>query len=251
MARPHILIGTPCYGGLVTHNYMQSILKLMSYASSNDIRLNLAMLAHDSLITRSRNSIFAHFLDMPQYTHLFFIDADIGFEPQQVERLLNFDQDFVAGMYPIKVIYWPQVRKHIGEAQTEAELTQSGLNFVGIPCKGEERQERDGFVTGTYAGTGFMLFRRSVAEQMAAAYPETKYKTIQTYPLPKFPSRNQYNVFDCMIDPDSGTYLSEDFTFCHRWRKLGGKIWLDQQSHLTHVGAYEFQGIPALQLGKI
>lgn len=245
--RARILIGTPCYGGLVTHVYMQSILKLMAYAASHDIELNLALLAHDSLITRSRNTILSRFLDTPSMTHLLFIDADTGFEPEEVERLLRFDQDLVAGMYPVKVIHWPQVAQRAASVRPE-ELSQAGLNYVGIPCKGPEREERNGFVTGTYAGTGFMLIRRNVAEQMAAAYPETKYKAIQTYPLPKNPSPNQYNLFDCMIDPETGTYLSEDFTFCARWRKLGGKIWLDQQSRLVHVGAYEFDGNAATRL---
>ncbi|MDD3287524.1 MAG: hypothetical protein PHX43_00760 [Alphaproteobacteria bacterium] len=249
MPKASILIGTPCYGGMVTHVYMQSIIKLMSYAASRDIELNLALLAHDSLVTRSRNTILANFLDTPRMTHLLFIDADTGFEPEQVERMLDFDKDLVAGMYPIRVIHWPQVQKRISADTNSDELPQLGLNYVGIPCKGEEKQEIDGFVTGTYAGTGFMLMKRSVAESMAKAYPETKYKAMQTYPLPKHPSPNQYNLFDCMIDPDTGTYLSEDFTFCYRWRKMGGKIWLDQRGELVHVGSYEFSGNPMTRVG--
>ena len=47
-----------------------------------------------------------------------------------------------------------------------------------------------------------------------------------------------------MVDPATGTYLSEDYTFCHRFRKIGGKVWLDTKSRLTHVGSYAFQGQP-------
>lgn len=250
MPKARILIGTPCYGGLVTHVYMQSILQLMATAARLDVELSLGLLAHDSLITRSRNTILANFLDTPQMTHLMFIDADIGFTPQQVERLLLLDQDIAAGMYPVKVIHWPQVQSRMAEGLGSDDLPRAGLNYVGIPCKGEEREERNGFVTGQYAGTGFMLIRRSAVERMVAAYPETKYKNIQTYPLPKHPSPNQYNLFDCMIDPETGTYLSEDFTFCRRWRQIGGKIWLDQQSELTHIGCYEFEGNAAKRVLK-
>ena len=61
------------------------------------------MNGHDSphppqRVTRSSTT----FLDMPQATHLFFIDADIAFKPEAVQRLLDIDQDVVAGMYPIK-----------------------------------------------------------------------------------------------------------------------------------------------------
>jgi hypothetical protein len=79
---------------------------------------------------------------------------------------------------------------------------------------------------------------------MVAAYPETKYGGLQTFPRPRAQSDNQYNLFDCMIDPDSRVYLSEDFTFCQRWLKIGGTLWLDTQSKLTHVGSQEFHGQP-------
>lgn len=240
----NVLIGTPCYGGLVTHVYMQSVLKMVAYGASRNIMFTLGLLAHDSLVPRARNTLMAKFLDTPGLTHLFFIDADIDFPAEAIVRMLEMDQEIVAGMYPLKVIHWPQVAKHAATA-SEEELPHTGLNYVGIPCKGEEMEERNGFVTGNYAGTGFMLIKRSAAEKMIAAYPETKYKLAQTYPIPKNPSQNNYNLFDCIVDPDTGTYLSEDFTFCHRWRKIGGKIWLDRETRLTHVGNFQFEGCPA------
>src|ERR1700744_3881664 len=106
-AKPFILIGTPCYGGLVTQNYMESIIQLMSFAAQRGFEITLAMNGQDSLITRSRNKLLATFLDFPQATHFMFIDADIGFTPEAVLRLLQFDQDVAAGMYPIKNIDWP------------------------------------------------------------------------------------------------------------------------------------------------
>jgi hypothetical protein len=74
MTRPVILIATPCFGGTVTHNYMLSVVRLMNYA-----------------ISRARSTLLAAFLDDARATRLLFVDADISFEPQQVERLLKFD----------------------------------------------------------------------------------------------------------------------------------------------------------------
>jgi hypothetical protein len=51
-----------------------------------------------------------------------------------------------------------------------------------------------------------------------------------------------YALFDCMIDPETGVYLSEDYAFCRRWRAIGGEIWLDLESKLTHTGSYSFRG---------
>jgi hypothetical protein len=73
---------------------------------------------------------------------------------------------------------------------------------------------------------------------------------MQTYPATKAGGAPFYNLFDCMVDSETGTYLSEDFTFCHRFRKLGGKVWLDTESELRHVGSMEFQGHASVEMTK-
>lgn len=241
--RPNVIVGTPCYGGLVTHVYVHSLLKLMAFATARGIQVGLWTAAHDSLVTRSRNGIVAGFLDTPDATHLMFVDADTGFEPEQFGRLLAFDEDVVAGMYPVKNLDWSKVARRSAEGgATIEQLREAGLHYVGVPCPPGEREERDGFVTAMYAGTGFMLIRRGALERLVAAHPEMNYRSTQTYPAPPRRSDHQYGFFESMIEPETRTYLSEDFAFCHRWRQLGGKVWLDTQSRLKHVGSYEFQG---------
>jgi hypothetical protein len=60
-------------------------------------------------------------------------------------------------------------------------------------------------------------------------------------------SPNRFALFESMIDPASGTYLSEDFAFCKRWTDLGGEIWADLDSRLDHVGPSVFHGDVASQ----
>jgi hypothetical protein len=60
-------------------------------------------------------------------------------------------------------------------------------------------------------------------------------------------SPNRFALFECMIDPATGTYLSEDFAFCKRWTDLGGEIWADLDSRLDHVGPSVFHGDVASQ----
>jgi hypothetical protein len=96
MTKPFIIVGTPCFGGLVSHTYMNSVVTLMDRAPQMGFRVGLNLLANDALITRSRAAIVASFLDQPDATHLLFIDADIAFEPDQVARLLAFDRDMTA-----------------------------------------------------------------------------------------------------------------------------------------------------------
>ena len=246
----NIVVATPCYGGLMTHVYVNSLLRLMGSSRKYGFSLALFTAAHDSLITRSRNSLVKSFLDATAATHLFFVDADIGFEPEAVLRLLAFDEEVVAGMYPVKVVDWTRMSAGLRPGMTEKELRESSLHFVGVPCTGSEHESRAGFVTGKYAGTGFMMIKRSAIERLVLAYPETQYTTMQTYPARTSAGSPYYNLFDCMIEPESGVYLSEDFTFCHRFRKIGGKVWLDTESRLHHVGSMEFHGHAAMELLK-
>jgi len=245
MPQQHLFIATPCYGGMVTQRYMYSTVGLLNLARELGFVASLNLLGNESLITRGRNLLVSRFLDDPAATHMIFIDADIGFDPRQVARMLAFGEDVVAGMYPLKLLDWNSGLQRA----VDGELVESApLRYVGAPCDGEEAEARDGFVTGTYAGTGFMMISRDALLKMATAYPQLRYSASHAGAIltgnPSL-SPNQYAFFDCMIEPDTGVYLSEDYTFCRLWRNIGGKVWLDTQGALIHVGAHEFCGAPA------
>jgi len=241
--RPMVFIATPCFGGLVSQHYMLSILSLMQYAGQAGFDATLALLGHDSLITRSRNTLVSQFLNTPAATHLLFIDADICFEPQQVHRMLCFDQDFVAGVYPLKVIDWSNNamrRLASGEA-----LTTSPLLYVGTLCEDHEIERNGAFATGVYSGGGFMLLKRHVIERMIEAYPDSRYNKVHAFGNAQM--EENYALFECFIDPETKSYISEDYGFCQKWRDIGGKIWLDTEGKLTHIGSYSFPGDPRLR----
>jgi hypothetical protein len=216
----------------------------MAYAKSAGFEISLSMLGDDALISRARSTLLAAFLDDPSATHLLFVDADISFEPQQVERLLRFDKDFVGALYPLKSIDWnliPQRCVERGEG-----VQQAALSYVGTFSPAPELKREGDFATAIYVGGGFQLIRRSALERMIAAYPETRFSHVHNLPKTGFrdltPSSNLYALFDCIIDPETGAYLSEDYSFCLRWRRIGGDIWIDVASKLTHSGHYDFAG---------
>jgi hypothetical protein len=64
----------------------------------------------------------------------------------------------------------------------------------------------------------------------------------KNYPLDSTKTQNYYGLFDTMIDRATGASLSEDLSFCKRWSDLGGEIWIDTQSKLTHTGPVTFSG---------
>lgn len=244
--KPHIFLATPCYGGVVGQGYMQSVCALMAAAPSAGVDLTLALLGQDALITRCRNTLVSHFMAHPDATHVLFIDADISFQAENVFRLLRAAKPLIAGIYPLKAYYWDQAwRERI--ARGEAVET-AGLHYVGqlLP---EPMLEREGdFATASFAGTGFMLIERQTIATLSAAHPDTAYWHLDAYPSGAAAERRAFALFDCMIDTQTSTYLSEDFTFCRRWRDLGGSIWLDTVASLTHSGPSDFHGNQAVRL---
>ena len=235
----HLFVATPCYGGQVHQRYMQCVCLLMQYGTAHGIRVTIELLGRESLITRGRNMLVSKFMDSETATHLFFIDADTGFEIQQILRMLAFDRDIVAGMYPLKLLDWND--EALTRARAGEPLDYAAIRFVGTPSEPIERN--DAFVAADYAGTGFMLIKREAIARMFEAYPEARYKcahnSSETYLSP-----NQYALFDTAIDQHTKEYLSEDYAFCQRWRKIGGKIWLDTESRLVHIGPHEFYASP-------
>jgi hypothetical protein len=48
--------------------------------------------------------------------------------------------------------------------------------------------------------------------------------------------------FDCIIDPVSKRYLSEDYFFCHKAREAGMHVYMCPWMQLQHIGSYIFKG---------
>jgi hypothetical protein len=237
----NILIATPCYGGLVTHNYLNSIVYLKDLFYKYGINSTVYTLGNESLITRGRAFYVALLLSNPQFTHLFFIDADISFKPESVIRMLMANKDVIAGIYPKKSL---DVNKIVNAVKnnTDLSLPESILDYCINLEKTTNIKCENSIIEAMYVGTGFLMIKRDVIEKMVEAYPETKYKNdVEGYNIAANEDKF-FMLFDCMIDPVSKRYLSEDFTFCHRWREMGGKIHVDINCDLTHTGTYDWKG---------
>ena len=234
----HLVIGTPCYGGLSTAPNFTAALRLRDYCAKNGIRLTFSMPWGDALVTRARQSIAAYFLEDPTATHLLYIDADISYQVDDVLRLLKSGREVCAGIYPLKRYDWEMVRKKA--LAGEAHLESAGLSYVVDLSRPMETV--DGFGRVTEAGTGFLMVQRSVFGAMAKRYPELRYKAVDPQG-----EKDHYAFFNCLID-EKGTYLSEDYSFCKRWTDMGGEIWADMRSRLNHMGPEVFMGDVARNL---
>src|ERR1700716_4589966 len=125
----HLMVATPCFGGQVASIYAGSIFHLQrAVRSKSNIDLTVLMRDGDALITRARANLVTLFLDNPTATHLLFVDADIGFTPDQVYRLIESEADVVAGVYPIKRINWDKAKRMLESNSSKAP--SAALDYV-------------------------------------------------------------------------------------------------------------------------
>ena len=221
-----IMVCTPCFGGKIDQSTVSGMMGAVITGMSVGIPIDFRFLSNDSLITRARNNLVAQFL-ASDHTHLFFLDADIQFNAQSLFRLALSDRMVSVGAYPTKSMPPRYVIDFKGGAKCD------DLNFIEVD----------------HAGTGFMCIKRECLEQMKNSYPELKYKSeletegysssakdaLGEETIEKIKD-NTYRFFDTSIHETGNNYLSEDYTFCERWRKIGGTIWLDSTSKIDHIG---------------
>lgn len=236
------LIMTPSHDGTFFFNYVTSALQLMAACQDIGMPINFMFRTGDSLVTRVRNHCVAAFLADPQWTHLMWIDADIGYSPQAFYRLLLSDHDIAAGVYPLKRENWPA--EGVPAGTTELDFQQLYTRYTANTGQASDPHvglhiDSDGFMAVREAPTGFMLIKRAVFDRMKAAYPELRYNPDM---LDSIGAEHYYRFFDVMVDPESNRYLSEDYGFCRLWERLGGTIYVDANSNLSHQGGKIYRG---------
>ena len=243
-----IYVGMPMYGGMLGENTLHGVMGLQAWTSDQGVGMKLQTMGNESLITRARNTIVSMFLDDQNFigTHLLFIDADIGFVPHNIERLIRADKDIACGIYPRKCIHWEKI---IQAVKNNPNISEDELSFkaLGYNLNFQDPQNitlQNGFVEVMEAATGMMLIKRDVFRKMQKAYPERKYKSDQIVNGKQFRSDNCFDLFGVgKIDWDKEErYLSEDYYFSRLWSKIGGKIYADVASPLVHQGNMHFKG---------
>lgn len=244
-----LFIGTPCYGGQTTGVFCQSLANLVKLCTLNGIGIEYFFLFNESLVQRARNYIVDEFL-RSDATHLVFIDADIGFKPEDVLSLLAVQTsapekyDIVAGPYAKKVIDWNMVEQAVTNkaCDSASSLQHFAGDFVFNARPDQSHMSINEPVEVYETGTGFMLIPREVFVKYDKAYPEYRYLPDHTRSKDFNGAREITAFFDCSIDPNTRRYLSEDYHFCRKAGEIGISIWLCPWMQMTHVGSYGYKG---------
>jgi len=242
-----VFVATPMYGGMCAGYYTQSVMELNMALQKAQIEAQYNFMFNESLITRARNALTNAFLKS-DCTHLMFIDSDIKFRSGDIMGMLEADKDLICGIYPKKEINWDSVKKAMDAGVTNDKLKNYTGSFVVnlVDYQGEVTVPINQPVEIFNGGTGFMMIKREVFEQLADKVP--------SYFNDVTDLNGQMNIkdeikeyFATSIEPETGRLLSEDYHFCYIWRKAGGKVYAAPWCQLAHVGTYAFEGqlIPA------
>lgn len=210
----HVTVAIPAYTGTIHLGTMRSLFTDLLALQARGDSWTLEDECGNGLIADARALIVAKFL-ASESDQLVFIDSDVCWEAGALLKLVDHPVDMVVGIYPQRkdpisyCVRWLEKKELWADPKT-------GLLEVG----------------GTPAG--FMKLSRPQLEAMVEHYEDLWFY------MENAPDNKGWALFsDYWIDHCK---LGEDYAFCARWIDMGGKVWIDPEISMGHIGNKTFQG---------
>lgn len=230
-----IFIATPMYGGNCKGVYVDGLLSLILKLQANNYEAMYSKIFNESLITRARNTLAHEFLKTDA-EYMLFIDADHGFNADDIIRMIESGKDLIGAVYPMKNINWEMVIKAHENGHTDLE-SYSGF-FSANMLAGKQTITLTEPVEVENVATGMMLISRKVFEAMIPSCEQYgNHGNTGAIDMGDL----VYDFFKTEID-ERGILLSEDYYFCKKWKELGGTVYAAPWVNITHAGDYNFLG---------
>lgn len=205
---PGTFLAVPAYDG-VAACFTQSL-----FNSHGELphRMDLEIFAGNCHVDDSRNRLVRDFLET-DCEQLVFLDVDVSWTPKDLGKLMDYDRDIVAGVYPRRADEQPYPVKTLG---------------------GERRADSDGLVEVEGVPTGFLKIKRRVFETLSKGVPHHRSSDDPagraTIPV----------IFERTLNGMSR--VGGDIEFCRKARAAGFKIYVDPMMSLGHQGTKHYFG---------
>lgn len=208
IGRLSIAIAIPSYRGIVPLDLCRNLSFTTGKLVKQGIPYAVITERETPIIPVARNRLVDSFMNQTNFKKLLFVDDDIVFTYEDVERLMCWSTEFpiVCGTYPTRQF---PIKFFINFDEQNPELNEYGLLKI----------------RGT--GIGFTIIDRSVFEKMDVPEYKTDGKMIKSY--------FRTEVVD-------GKMYGEDMLFFQDCIKLGFDVWLDPMIHLQHMGNHMYEG---------
>lgn len=214
--RERVLVCIPTHDCKVSVPTCQSLIHSIA-AASRTHAVNIEFMCGNAIIARARNQLVATFM-AGGYDQLFFIDSDLGWQPDAFVRLISYPEEIVAGIYPYRY-------DEAGDKWPVRWATPAGEPITA---------NENGLLEVKGAPTGFMRIRRSAIDKLIEANRDKLVMCEQSA------NGRYYALFN--NDIQNGQFLGEDYYFCNLWKEIGGTIWIDPNIGFEHIGIKGWRG---------
>lgn len=204
-----------------------TLMNMVTLGGAADLAIRVMPSPHDIVRTRSRMAAIALEGD---FSHLLFWDADVSTkDPVRVVReMLAADVDVICTPYPKKSIDLHAWRNAPTLEDAQAEAYSWPLVMLDRESERRGTAREVGLVPMgcTLITRGCLAHMSADSEVFLDSFGGVKRKLPATFGLVHMGEQ----------------LLSEDHSFCHRWREMGGRVWLNTASVCDHFGAHLYEG---------
>jgi GT2 family glycosyltransferase len=206
----------------VSHSWHESMMRLIGYDAANHGRIvetaGPFMISSDaSGIADARNAGCQRFLDETDHDWLFFIDTDMGFLPDTIDRLVDaadpHERPVVGGLcFALReVCYDGYGGRRVMPVPTLYQPARTPDGVVGFTTRWEYPPDTVLQVAGT--GAACLLIHRQALEKMRAEGGDSWFDRVRY---------------------EDGKLISEDLSFCARLMAQGIRLFVHTGVKTTH-----------------
>lgn len=212
----HVVIGVPAYTGTIHIGTMRSLFRDMTSLMQRGDLVSILDECDSCYLDDTRAALVAKFLD-GHGDCLVSIDHDVTWQAGALLRLVDAPVEMCAGSYPYR-----------------KEPIEFPVRWI------DERGElwadpKTGLLEVAGAAGGFVKYSRTMLLQMTQAYPDLEFVCNRS------PTGKAIGLFEHYRLGD-GHKLGDDYAFCRRYRDLGGRVWIDPEIKMGHIGNAAFVG---------
>jgi hypothetical protein len=237
----YVLLATPA-SSHPECNHAKSMVATTETLVRAGIQFDFLMVQGSCHVDDVRNGIIRDFLQFRrppsesphcryQYTDLFFLDADMGWDPKGIVDLIMAPGDIVAGVY-----------RHKNDTET--------YPFVAGQFEGLGTTEA-GLFEIEKAATGFMRIRRPVLEKLHQVevdkgriyWSGPQDRERNDHPVARIVERGWPRELGIPEEVHaSNEYQSGDYVLCLKARKAGFRVFVDPDMKFSHAGSKVWVG---------
>lgn len=218
-------IGCPVGDYRLDLDFTTSVYETASALEHFGAKVDFAKLPGCSDLPAARAKILGNFYRSDN-THLLMVDSDMSWNHHDVMRMLSYNLPFIAGV---------GMRKIVGPSEFALNNCDDAGNTAPM------LMSADGTIEVSEVGMAFVLINRECATKMIEHYKNEFEFEIIGKDLPGGKVM-EVDVFSPMIIPGTKRRLPEDYAFCYRWRKIGGKVIILPDIFLGHAGRFVWKG---------